>query len=552
MTVRQVATAWPACAALFENYPSARVDGRWTLQELTPFARSCGIDSAALLKRLSSLADVPIEPVARRQVASPIPLVFLALGITLTLGASWGVILLLRIAVGVNYATVPAMDVHIHGVAQLWGWMALFIFAVGAHLLRQTTVTPAPLWLERLAALFVLLGIVVLFTSLSQTVHRAFPATDIVGSSCFLVAAILFSFSVAVSLRGAVKSQKRHGFIFLVAWLCIWAATDLYLRLRYSTHTVLPDPARALLIVLPVLGLGVNAIYGFGIRLIPGLLNITHPRQAFFSKALMSHNAGLILFITPFHWVRVIGAAMMLCGAVLYVIGMDGLRSKPSRRLYGIDPRGNILIRVAFFWLVAGLAMILIETIVPGLPHAYSGAWRHALTVGFITTMIMGVGQRIIPVFLKQPLASTRWMLIGAALIIVGNAGRVSLELATLGHWTWAYRLMGVTGLFELTALALFAANLAMTVRNRYRTYSGSSPLRPGVRVREAINAFPALQTRLREMGVTMFDQAPFVAPSMTFGALALSSGHEPDEFLKELTDHLDSYHFHDALNTNA
>jgi hypothetical protein len=227
----------------------------------------------------------------------------------------------------------------------------------------------------------------------------------------------------------------------------------------------------------------------------------------------------------------------MLAGAILYLIAMNGLVSKPSRPIYGIDARGHILIRVAFFWLVVGLAMILVQQVFPGLPHAYSGAWRHALTVGFITTMILGVGQRIVPIFIKQPLASTRLMLVSAALIIIGNAGRVGLELATIGGWTWTFRLMGATGVSELTALMLFALNLAMTVRNRRHIYRSSEPLMPDVRVREAVNACPELQRRLRQAGITMFDSVPFIAPSMTFGALALANGRAPQDLLDALSD---------------
>ena len=76
------------------------------------------------------------------------------------------------------------------------------------------------------------------------------------------------------SLSGAVNNQRRHGLLALVGWLWAWAGVDLWLRVRYADVSVLPDAARAPLIELPVLGLATNAIYGFGIRLIPGLMNI--------------------------------------------------------------------------------------------------------------------------------------------------------------------------------------------------------------------------------------------------------------------------------------
>jgi hypothetical protein len=292
-----------------------------------------------------------------------------------------------------------------------------------------------------------------------------------------------------------------------------------------------------LLIALPVLGFAANAIYGFGIRLIPGLLNIGRLRPRLFTAAVLTFNAGLCLFLAPPRPCRVTGAALMLGGAVAYLAGMNFLRGKPARPIYGVDVWGHALIRVAFFWLVAGLSMILAEQVYPALPHAFGGAWRHALTVGFITTMILGVGQRIVPVFIRQPLASNRLMLAGGAMIIVGNAGRVGLELATLGGWPWAFRWMGVTGVLELAALILFALNLAMTVRRRRHVYAAGERLAPDTRVREAVNARPALQQQLRDAGVTMFADAPFIAPSMTCGALALAWGRSPAELLADLHD---------------
>jgi hypothetical protein len=94
---------------------------------------------------------------------------------------------------------------------------------------------------------------------------------------------------------------------------------------------------------------------------------------------------------------------------------------------------------------------------------------------------------------------------------------------------------MGATGLLELAAIALFAFNLLATVRNRRHIYRLGEPLTPAVRVREAINVHPDLQIRLRALGVNMFGKTLFIAPSLTFGALALGEGRNPQEFLEKL-----------------
>jgi hypothetical protein len=461
---------------------------------------------------------------------------FIAIAICLTLGGGWGVVLLLRIAQGVSYHAAPAADIHVHGVAQLWGWMALFIFGVATHLLRQTAKRPSPSWLQYVAAACIVAAIPIFFAALTP-LRPLFPRADIAASGLLMLAAICFGLSAIGSLRGQTR-QVWHRFAYaMIGWLWIWSGVDLYVRIHFWQLAVPSDAARNLLIVLPVLGFATNAIYGFGIRIIPGLLTIGNLRPKYFTAAFALHNAGLCLLLIPWRITEMAGPLLMLGGAVTYLTGMNFLRGKPARPIYGVDVRGHILIRVGFFWLIAGLAMIFIQSLFPALPHAFAGAWRHALTVGFITTMILGVGQRLVPIFIKQPLASTRLMLLSAALIIVGNAGRVTLELATIGQWAWAYQWMGATGLLELTAIALFAINLLVTVRNRRHVYRAGEPLTPDVRVREAVNVYPALQTRLREMGVDMFDKTLFIAPSLTFGALALGEGQNPHEFLKQIRE---------------
>jgi len=533
LTVREVALNWPVCAKILGRYPHARWEGRWTLQSLGGFARDCGMDEHRLLRQLADASGVLMISGGRRDAnGSPVPLILLATVVCLTLGGGWGATLLLRIARGVDYDVVSGAGVHVHGLAQLWGWMAMFVIAVASHLLRQNTKRPSPPWVEYTAASFILAGLLAFFAGLAEPLRAAMAYIDVIASLLLATAAGLFGISVIWSLSGSA-SQNRHGLVFLIGWLWAWAGTDLWLRLHYMHTAVLPESARSLLIALPVLGFATNAIYGFGIRLIPGLLNIGRLRSHWLAAALLMHNAGLCLFLLPRPPLSAAGAMLMLLGSGAYLIGMNGLRSKPSRPIYGVDARGHILIRMAFFWLVCGLGMIVAGQFLPGLPHPYRGAWRHALTVGFVTTMIIGVGQRIVPVFIKQPLASTRLMLGSAALIMLGNTGRVGLELATMGGWPWAFRLMGLTGLAELTAITLFALNLALTVRNRHRVYAAGEPLTPDTRVREAVNVRPELQRRFKQLGITMFDKAPFIAPSMTFGALALACGRQPHELIR-------------------
>src|SRR5690606_35313158 len=121
-----------------ERFPQARIGGKWTLQELGPFARAVGRGESEFLNELAGIAGVKIgkrTPGVRDR--SPMRFLFMAIAIGLTLGAGWGVVLLLKIATGADYGVVSQASVHVHGVAQFWGWVAMFVMAIGAHLLRQ-------------------------------------------------------------------------------------------------------------------------------------------------------------------------------------------------------------------------------------------------------------------------------------------------------------------------------------------------------------------------------------------------------------------------------
>ena len=93
------------------------------------------------------------------------------------------------------------------------------------------------------------------------------------------------------------------------------------------------------------------------------------------------------------------------------------------------------------------------------------GASRHALTVGFISVMILSVGQRILPAFVgMRKLWSTKLMFAGLALLTLGCTLRVSCEvLAYQGYASWAWPVLPVSALIELTALTIYAINILGT-----------------------------------------------------------------------------------------
>lgn len=92
--------------------------------------------------------------------------------------------------------------------------------------------------------------------------------------------------------------------------------------------------------------------------------------------------------------------------------------------------------------------------------HAYTGAIRHAVTVGFISQMILGFGSHVVARMndLDERRLPSLWSVF--ILLNVGNTARVTLEIAT-DFTLAAYAPMGITGFVELLGLAIWAFHVA-------------------------------------------------------------------------------------------
>ena len=137
--------------------------------------------------------------------------------------------------------------------------------------------------------------------------------------------------------------------------------------------------------------------------------------------------------------------------------GFDGLRCTAAGVLY--------------FWAIVAAALGIWASSVEG-SHGIWGASRHALTVGFLATMVFSVGQRILPAFSGMRLLfSTKVMFLAMLALTAGCLLRVSSEILAyqgFAHWAWSW--LPVSALTEMTAVTLFALNLFATFAQRPRS----------------------------------------------------------------------------------
>lgn len=153
-------------------------------------------------------------------------------------------------------------------------------------------------------------------------------------------------------------------------------------------------------------------------------------------------------------WFRLAGLLLAL-GALAMTISLGVFspvrHSNPSQKF----------IRAAFGWLLlAGVLLVLepfhLRNLGEPFSHAYTGAIRHAVTVGFISQMIIGVGYHLVTrmLMLGERTVPALWSVF--VLVNLGNTARVGLEILTDFQRT-AFMPMGWTGFIELTGLVIWA-----------------------------------------------------------------------------------------------
>jgi hypothetical protein len=148
--------------------------------------------------------------------------------------------------------------------------------------------------------------------------------------------------------------------------------------------------------------------------------------------------------------------------------------------MQGIHPSFPFFIRVAYLWLLIAGAM----SIWAAFADHHGGIWgasRHALTVGFAATMVFTIGPRILPHFGGvYSIFSKRLMFLSLLLLQSGCTLRVSSEpLAYEGLLPFAWKVLPVSGMLELSGVLLFATNLALTFmlgRSAFATVVQISP----------------------------------------------------------------------------
>lgn len=406
----------------------------------------------------------------RESAMSKLLMAFVVTGLVFMLfpGTLLGVWNLLQISGRTRGASISSSWLQAHGHAQVFGWVGSFLLGIGFYsiprLRDRATGVICAVWV--CWAMWTL-GVA---TRWATTVYGwEWRVLMPVGGILELVAFCIF-FAIVSQHKPkdtGKKTLEPWGLVVMSATIgfLVSLGANLAESVRLALHGVDPAfPHNFDQRYLALLGWGflVPFIWGFSAKWMRVFLGLRPVRPGFLFAAVIL--AFLGVGCAAVGWFR-IATAMLLAATISSIVAIrifESSEHEPKTR--GIHSSFPVFVRMAHGWLLiaASLGVAASQWDTSG---GYWGASRHALTVGFVSTMILAVGQRILPAFAGMRLLwSPRLMFVGLFLLTLGCTLRVSCEvLAYQDYAAWAWNVLPASALIELTALSVFTANLLCT-----------------------------------------------------------------------------------------
>jgi len=291
-----------------------------------------------------------------------------------------------------------------HGHAQIFGWLGTFIIGIGYYSLskmgglKPVAVsrgwTSWALWtggvglrwaanvsefhwrlLLPLSAVLQLVAFLIFFATVSR--HKAEP-----GSTKRAVLETWMKLVIAATVA------------FLIALLVNQVET-VVLALS-AAHPEIPHWLDQRYLFLAAWGFPVLAVWGFNAKWLPIFLGLREPSSNRLMAALATSAAGLTA--ASFGYLR-LATLLLLAASIVATIALNIFAKprKPAKTL-GVSASFPSFVRSAYVWLVIAAAL----GVYAALDDTKGGIWgasRHALTVGFLSTMVFVIGQRVLPAF---------------------------------------------------------------------------------------------------------------------------------------------------------
>jgi hypothetical protein len=388
-------------------------------------------------------------------------------------------------------------------------------------------------------------------------------STLLLGGGLLELAGCGIFFWIVTAILSAQRSRLQPYQNYLVlgtAWLGISALLNLvhawYLVARRAFEV--PPYLNIPYLTVFLVGFVTFWILGVSLRTLPvfmGLRASTRiaswlPFPLSLSVAVLCVGEGLLLYGAG-SGARIlfgVGGLSLATGLAVFIAALGILRPAGEAEP-GPDRRYEKFVRLGYAWLGISAAMLAVFSVLAlagkDMDHAYVGAYRHALTVGFITTLMVGMASRIVPVFRGVSLYSTRLLEATFWLLGVGNVIRVVAQSLSAAYGPVWLRVAGTSGVLELAGLLLFGFNLWKTMDSEVPGEARATTppqVAPGTKVGDLLAAYPGLLPVFLGHGFTALNNPTLrktLARQVSLSQACRMHGVDLEGFLWELSEAL-------------
>jgi hypothetical protein len=409
----------------------------------------------------------------------------------LSLGCLWGALNLFLIGLWRDFSGVDYSWVLAHGHAMVFGFVGFFIMGFAYQAFPRFKQTE--LWNPKLA--YAALPLMAGGIGLQTVAHllapdRPYLLLSILAGLLQIAAVTSFALVITRTLKSAQRPEPQDSFVYAaLGWFLLSALANPIIFWLFESATEMEDFLfRVATFNVPyrdvqLLGIAVVLILGVSLRFLPHAYGLRTPSKRWRAFLLWGVNGAIVAGAGAFLVKRLTGIhAFMLIQQVATVVLFIAAMGTPRQyRLFGPVPeserdRSLKFVRAAYVWFIAAMAMLVLVPVynfglyvpltgskVP-FSHAFFGAYRHALTVGFIMMMIVGVSSKVVPTLSGVDVRKAASLWPAFILLNFGNLVRVGAQIAT-DFVPAAYAWMGAAGSIEVAGLAWWGYELFQNMR---------------------------------------------------------------------------------------
>jgi|SRR5690242_7692145 len=423
-----------------------------------------------MLTQISQNGAPPNEAVARAISLQKLVTAFICTGLFFLVlpGTFLGVWNLIAVSAHRAAHSLSPAWVQAHGHAQMFGWIGTFIIGIGFFSLsKMGPVAPFAITRGWWSWILWTTGVAMRWAAgvYAWQWQILMPASAVLELAGFL----LFYRTVRRHKPAGGGNRPRETWMQVVIASTIIFLLVLLLNCGAAIFVALKGAAPALpagldqrFLLLAAWGFLVPTVWGFNARWLPVFIGLPQPNACAMMLALGALGAALV---TGFVGLSLPASLLLVAASALAAWSLHVFRpSVQPAKTQGIHPSFPHFIRIAYVWLLAA-AVLTCWAAVADVNGGIIGASRHAVTVGFLATMVFAIGSRILPSFCgHRVLFSKNLMFTSLLLLTIGCVLRVGCEIpAYEGNVAAAWGVLPFSAVLELTAVGIFATNVVVS-----------------------------------------------------------------------------------------